>query len=496
MKNFSKLFLSIVFFIPSIFLYSQPDVSFTASETEACAPVNITFTNTTTGCSGAPTFYWQAGTGDISINENPVFNYPSGGVYTVNLTVTCDSYEVSETLDITIFDSPEASFDDTPLTGCIPYDAAFNDLSTAGDAPIDSWQWYFGDGTTGNTQNPSHSYTSTGTYNVSLIVTDENECTNQVTHNAIVSVADAPSVSFYADNPNWCTAPHTVNFFSTVTTTFGSSSTIAWNFGDGSPEGSGSNSSHTYNSSGIFDVSVTVTDDVYGCETVITQEDYIKITVAEPEYSILEGDVVCKNTEVHFVNETSYTCMWSFGDGGTSYQNTPVHTYNTGGNMSVVFTVDPGGPCESATTFNLLVEEVTASFTTNPTDLFSCTTPFTINFTNTSSANATSFVYFFQDGGSSESPNPSHSYNSPGVYQPTLTVTTDNDCMHTFIGPLITINSPDASFVGDTVEGCEPLTIDFTYNGSTPESTITNWSWNFDNGQTIPAGTSSESSTF
>lgn len=496
MKIFSKLFLTVVFFVQAVFMCSQPVVSFTASETEACAPVNITFTNTTTGCVGSATYYWQAGTGDISINENPVFNYPSGGLYTVTLTVTCDTYEVSETMDITIYDSPVAAFDETPMTGCIPFNTNFTDLSTEGDAPIDTWQWYFGDGTTGGTQNPEHIYNSTGTFNVSLIVTDENECTNQVTHNAIVSVADEPSVSFYADNPNWCTAPHTVNFFSTITTTFGSSSTIVWDFGDGSPAGSGANPTHTYNTTGVFDVSVTVTDDVYGCETVLTNEDYISITVADPEYSVLEGDVVCKSTEVHFVNETSYTCMWEFGDGGTSYQNTPVHTYNTGGNMSVVFTVDPGGPCEASTVFNLFVEEVTASFTTNPTDLFSCTTPFTVDFTNTSSANATDFVYFFQDGGSADIPNPSHSYNSPGVYQPTLTVTTDNNCMHTFIGPLITINSPDPSFIGDTIEGCEPLTIDFSYNGTTPIGSITNWSWDFGNGQTNPSGSSEESSTY
>ncbi|HNQ67309.1 MAG TPA: PKD domain-containing protein [Bacteroidales bacterium] len=496
MKIFSKLFFGLSLIILGYGLFGQPVVSFNASETEACAPVNIIFTNTSSGCSGAATYYWQAGTGDVSNNENPVFNYSNGGVYTVSLTVTCDGFDVTETMQITIFDPPVANFDDTQIKGCIPYNAVFADLSTLGDAPIDTWQWYFGDGTTGSTQNPSHLYGSTGTYNVSLIVTDENECTNQITHNALISVAGNPTASFYGDNPTWCTAPHTVNFFSTVTTTFGSASTIVWDFGDGSPAGSGASPSHTYNSTGVYDVSITVTDNVYGCETVVTQNDYVRITIAEPNYSVLEGNVVCKNTEVHFVNQTGYSCSWQFGDGGTSYQNTPVHTYNTGGNMSVVFTVDPGGPCEASTTFILLVEEVTASFTTSPSNLFSCTTPFTVNFTNTSSANATSYNYYFQDGGSSTLPNPSHSYNSPGVYQPTLTVTTANNCVHTFIGPLITINSPDASFVGDTIEGCEPLTIDFTYNGTTPLATITNWNWNFGNGQTNPSGTNTASSTY
>jgi PKD repeat protein len=78
-----------------------------------------------------------------------------------------------------------------------------------------------------------------------------------------------------------------------------------------------------------------------------------------------------------------------------------VHVYNTTGVVTVTFTVDPGGPCEAQTTFDLTVETVTASFTTNPTNLFSCTAPFNVNFTNTSSPNATDFFYVFQDGGSS-----------------------------------------------------------------------------------------------
>jgi gliding motility-associated-like protein len=495
MENFSKLFLSICLILFGIVAISQPVVSFTASESVACAPANITFTNTTTGCTGAETYLWAAGTGDVSNNENPVFNYSVGGVYTVSLTVTCDGFVVPQTMVITIFDPPIAAFSDVEMHGCNPYNAGFEDLSTIGDAPIDTWLWYFGDGTTGSTQDPSHNYITSGSYNVSLFVTDQNDCTTQVTHNGVVQVANDPVVSFQADNPTWCTAPHTVNFTSSVTTSFGLGSTLVWDFGDGSAVGSGASPTHIYSSTGVYDVTLTVTDD-YGCETIVVIDDYIRVTEAVPEYSVLEGTVVCLGEDVHFVNETGYSCLWNFGDGATSTQSTPIHVYNTTGDMSVTFTVDPGGPCEESTTFNLLVEQVIASYTTTPANLFSCTTPFTVNFTNTSTSNGTSFFYLFQDGGSSTSEDPSHTYNSTGVYQPTLTVTTVSGCFHTYIGPVITINSPSASFTGDTIEGCEPLLIDFTYNGTTPIGSITNWSWNFDNGQTIPSGTNTSSSTF
>ncbi len=481
MKNFFRLVFSIFFIFSSLFVVSQPVVSFTASTTQACAPANITFTNTSTGCSGAASYYWLAGTGDAAILENPVFNYSTGGLYTVSLRVSCDGFDVEQTMQITIFDPPIALFSSVPITGCVPYNTSFADLSTLGDVAINDWLWYFGDGTTGTGATPGHTYNSFGSYNVSLFVTDFNNCTSNVTHNGLVSVANNPVVSFTADNTNNCFAPLTANFTSNITTSFGLAATYEWNFGDGSPLNTSPNPTHIYNLAGLFDVSLTVRD-AYGCETTVFMDEYIRITEPEALYSVTEGDVVCFGTPAHFVNQTTYNCSWDFGDGSTSTQNTPTHIYSTEGFVTVTFTVDPGGSCEASTTFQLEVERVIASFTTSPTNLFSCTTPFVVNFTNASSANGTSFFYNFGDNSPpNTSPNPSHTYNSSG--STSLTVTTANLCAHTFIGPNVVINTPSASFISDEIEGCEPLTVVFTYSGSTPTANLTGWNWNFNNGE-------------
>ncbi|MDD3687210.1 MAG: PKD domain-containing protein, partial [Bacteroidales bacterium] len=484
-----KFFLFLLVCTISLFLgkmLAQPVAGFTVNTTEACAPATIICTNTTTNCTGTITHYWSIiGSPDVSSNEDATFYFASGGNYTIILQETCaegtDTYEI----DITVFDSPTANFDNTVMTGCIPYTANFTDLSVAGDGNITDWTWYFNDGFTSTDQSPEHIYNSGGIYNISLLIEDENGCTSEKTVNNLVRIANDPVVSFLADMPTMCIAPHTVNFTSTVTTSFGLNATYAWNFGDGSPLSDLPNPSHQY-SSGVFDVTLTVTDE-YGCQTTIVMDDYIRVTTTVPEYSVLEGDVVCRGAQTHFVNETGYACFWDFGDGGTSTQNTPVHVYNTTGVVTVTFIVDyPSGPCLAQTTFDLTVETVTASFTTSPTNLFSCTTPFTVNFTNTSSSNATDFFYVFQDGGSSTDEDPLHTYNESGIFQPTLTVTSEAGCMHTFLGPVINIATPSASFIGDTIEGCSPLTVDFTYNGG---STIDTYSWNFGNGQTNPDGT-------
>ncbi|MDD2385828.1 MAG: PKD domain-containing protein [Bacteroidales bacterium] len=475
---------------------TQVVVSFDASVTKACAPVNINFTNTTTGCSGTETYYWVSGTGDVSSLENPTFTYSNGGNYTVSLTITCDGTSYTETMVLTIYNRPTADFDDTHLTGCVPYTANFTDQSTPGDGAIMAWQWYFGDGTSSAITNPSHTYNTSGNFNISLIVTDFNNCTAQYTKNAMVSVAALPVISFTSNNPTYCLSPHEVNFNANVITSFGLGYTLDWNFGDGSPHGSGSPVNHNYTSDGFYDVSLIAIDD-YGCETTVVYDDYVQITTATADYLVLEGDIVCKNQNVHFQNETGYSCSWNFGDGSpVSYLNTPTHVYNTSGEKNVTFTVDPGGPCETSVSFTLTVEAVTASFTTNPTDLYSCVVPFSVEFTSNVSSNVTGYFWVFQDGGTSNLPNPTHEFTSAGVFSPALTVTTDNDCSYTYITPVVIINVPDASFVADTTEGCEPVDVEFTYTGTTPETTIVNYNWDFDNGQVNSDGGPIETSTF
>lgn len=473
-------------------IFAQPVAGFTVNKTQGCAPINIFCTNTTTNCTGGITHSWTiVGHPDISNNQDAVFNFTTGGNYTIILQETCSEGTSTFSIVITIFDSPIAKFSDVEIHECAPYDANFIDLSTPGDAAINEWTWYFDDGLTSEDQNPSHNYSAGGIYTVSLLVMDENGCTSQQTHDNLLRLAIKPVVSFVADNPTMCVAPHTVIFTSIVTTSFGISADYSWDFGDGSGLSTLPNPSHQY-LAGVFDVALTVLDE-YGCETVFQRDEYIRIAPAIPEYSVLEGNVVCKGMATHFVNETGYSCSWDFGDGGTSIQNTPVHIYNQTGPVTVTFTVDPSGLCEASTTFVLNVETVSASFTTNPTNLFSCTVPFEVSFTNTSSANASTFNYAFQDGGTATTQNSSHIYNTSGMFQPTLTVTSDAGCIHTFLGPIVNIAVPNATIIADPIEGCEQLTVDFTSAGT---STITNYNWNFGNGQNSENGSNVENSVY
>lgn len=180
------------------------------------------------------------------------------------------SHTVYDTVKVSI--TPNANFSGTPLFGCAPLTTNFTDVSSInGNAPITNWSWNFGDGNTSTLQNPAHIYNTPGVYTVSLTVTDSIGCPNTETKNAYTQ-AIGPDVNFGANQTIIC--PNTtVNF--TDSTIFGAPITSwTWDFGDASPNSNLQNPSHTYTSSGIYTVSLTVTD-IDGCTRTYTINNYI-----------------------------------------------------------------------------------------------------------------------------------------------------------------------------------------------------------------------------
>ncbi len=160
--------------------------------------------------------------------------------------------------------APTANFSATPTIGFVPLQVNFTDTSTASTGnTITTWYWTFGDGTTSNMPAPAHTYSTPGTYPVSLTVRDTANRSNTLTKpNYIVANAAspvAPVADFSASSPRTGMAPLTVTFINNSTDTV--TGTIwSWNFGDGSPISPDQNPTHIYASSGTYTVSLTATD--------------------------------------------------------------------------------------------------------------------------------------------------------------------------------------------------------------------------------------------
>ena len=189
-----------------------------------------------------------------------------------------------------------------------------------------------------------------------------------------------------------------------------------WTFGDGATSKE-KNPVHTYAKAGTYNVQLTAKNitksDTYSQNVTISQADLTPI--AKFTYS--------KNgLTVKFINSSTnaQSYKWEFGDGQTSTETNPSHTYTNYETYSVKLTAINGSKSNSYTQSLTLTEVTpTASYT------YKTEHPLKAVFTNTSK-NATSYVWDFGDGTTSTEKNPTHKYQTIGVYKVKLTAKNSN----------------------------------------------------------------------
>ncbi|HWQ47644.1 MAG TPA: PKD domain-containing protein [Methanosarcina sp.] len=163
-----------------------PNADFSSNVTSGKAPLNVAFTDKSTG---SPTSWkWRFGDGTFSTTKNPIHTYFKAGKYTVSLTVKNASGSNKKTkknyIDVTTLKVPVAAFSGFPTSGKVPLNVQFTDKSTG--FPI-SWKWSFGDGTYSAAKNPSHTYSKAGKYTVSLTVKNEKGSNTKMISNYITA---------------------------------------------------------------------------------------------------------------------------------------------------------------------------------------------------------------------------------------------------------------------------------------------------------------------
>ena len=160
-----------------------PTAEFTYSPSDPTTQDTVQFTDQSTDFDGSiVSWSWDFGDGATSTLENPTHQFDEG-TYTVILTVTDDDGATDMHTDtVTVSNvGPIADFSYSPTTPSTLDDVSFTDLSVDSDGSISSWSWDFDDGVTSSDQHPIHSFSTVGTYQVSLTVTDDDGATNSVT---------------------------------------------------------------------------------------------------------------------------------------------------------------------------------------------------------------------------------------------------------------------------------------------------------------------------
>lgn len=448
------------FYEVEIEIITLPYADFDASPTEGCDPMEVQFYNYSSSNSNSYSWSFPGGSPPTSTAFEPVVIYETPGTYPVTLTAINDAGTNVYTLNnfITLNPQPNATF----TYEAEGLEATFNSTGSVGN----TYSWNFGDGGTSTLPNPVHIYSDGGSYSVTLVVT--NECGTD-SYQDFVIITSAPVAAFSSNVTSGC-APLVVQF---TNQSVGSITSFNWVFEGGSPATSTlPNPLVTYNNTGTFDVTLTVSN-LAGSD-VQFNPNYITVhpqTVSDFDFSINGMQVSFTNQSS---NATSYT--WSFGDGFTSDDEDPTHTYSQGGVYTVTLTST--GICGDAiSTAQVTIESLpVANFSFQQNG--DCA-PAQVQYTNQSSSNVTGFKWTFEGGTPSISSqaNPLVTYNSAGTFDVQLVVfaPAGNDTLS--MSSVITVgNQPSAGFLINSSE----LTVT-TENISTNAST---YEWHFGDGQT------------
>jgi len=419
---------------------------------------------------------------------------PTPGAYGTT-TVTCATAATKGMMSIalkpTAVPVPVANFSGTPTSGNAPLGVSFTDTST--NSPT-SWSWTFGDGGVSTAQNPSHTYQNAGGVTllrtVSLTATNAGGSNTNTKNNYITVNPPAPVAAFSA-TPTTGTAPLAVSFTDTSTS---SPTSWLWEFGDGATS-SEQNPSHTYQNAGgvtlLRTVTLTATND--GGSDTETKTDYIAVvppaTAAGFSAAPTTGTapLAVSFTDTSTSSPTSW--LWEFGDGATSSEQNPTHTYENAGGVTLLRTVSltaanaGGSDTKTKTDYITVVPPApVAAFSAAPT---SGTAPLGVSFGDLSTNSPTSWSWDFGDGGSSTAQNPSHTYENTGgvTLLRTVSLTAGNDggsdteTKTDYIA--VVPAAPVAEFSATPTAGTAPLGVSFS---DLSTNSPTSWLWDFGDG--------------
>lgn len=316
--------------------------------TSGCAPLTVNFSNTS---NNGLSFVWNFGDGSPVVSSfDATHTFTAAGTYTVTLAASNSNacFVTNDTARLLIVvdtNSIKPGFTYTLIDSCGPYNASFANTSQLGTTPGASgwttYNWYFSDGGsfTGNTP-PNHSFPGTGTYTVTLVMTDTTACNSPDTVQQVLSITSF-NVSAQFTIPDTICIGTPVN--PVVTSTNGQ--TYSWTFGDGQSSNAPA-PGITYTSTGTYVVTFIVTNpqSCNGADTFTHSITVIDAPTADftfaPVIPVANEPTTYTNLSV---NATKY--LWEFGDGNTSADVNPVHQFNNTGTYNTCLTAYNASNC-------------------------------------------------------------------------------------------------------------------------------------------------------
>lgn len=344
------------------------DAEFELVLSDSCSlPSNLTVVNTSSG-NGILDYSWNFGNGQTSIDENPpIISYTTFGEFTISLLLTSDFACVDELSQSISIEEKFVLF--TSSATCLPSPTQFTNESMSS---MNTFDWDFGDPSSGtentsNLENPSHLFSSSGQYTVTLTASIEGQCEN--TYELIIDVLEAPEIDYEIDQSLICEVPASIP----ISINNSNVSSFIWNVyysEDSELYSSGSNFSNTINFNNFtnsvldtyYDFSLEVIFD-NGCISTIEEEDFF--TVDAIQLSTEVGPIeLCEGEILYAADLTDYApgidgYEWDWGDGTPiSELQSDQHEYSSG-SYTLNFSLSTPAGCSKDTSILVLVGNVT-----------------------------------------------------------------------------------------------------------------------------------------
>lgn len=472
---------------------------------EGCVPLEVQFTAPV----GNGSYFWDFKDGSFSNLQNPVPIFTEPGDYAVTFHEV-QGGPVLKTINITVYPKPEIKFDNTSL-GCVPYNAEFtNQTDISSSVSINNYVWVFGDGDRLEGQeNPSHIYSQTGSYNVSLgIETEYPSCNVTTLFYDIVEVTNSPQASFSTTPSDLfsCTDPINVSFNNASTGT--KNLQYSWDLGNGITSSGLNPSNQTYRE-GQYIINLEVSyPDAPSCKSNFSKS--VSIGTPKPVIELSE-DSFCMNETIKVKTPTPGRLTWDVDEDHVIFlppfipESQKFHQrefelgYVKRGERTISLNVvSPDGRCTGDTSVNVLIKGFDIEVVSSPD--YVCDLPQTFTYDVVSSVELDKYEWTFS--GLSDTTMLTDSIRNPvrtldstdsepyyhkghwinNIYAKVTGTSEALQCSFSASFSNV-INLPVAYFKPLTpTKGCAPLNVSFEAQNYYLEKEIVKFYWNYGDG--------------
>lgn len=446
-------------FTHTLVLRPNPVLSFTPNAAP-CA-TQFSFANTSSISSGAISSYsYSFGDGSGTLLQNPTHNYPGPGAYPVKFKAT-STFGCSDSVIQSVIIHPPPLLSFSPPSHCINTLVNFTNTSVVPSVTgvpagtVVSYNWNLGNGQTSSLQNPSATYTSSGTFTITLSCTSDQGCISSLSQT--LGIFPPPVIDFSA-NP-LCDINGT-SFAPITSTSIASGSIVSyfWNFGDGSTSTLQS-PLHIFNAPGIYTITYTGISNNSCVQTVIKT-----LTIAPtPTIAFNTFSINACTPNFTFVNTSSISAgsisySWNFGGSNSSTAASPSYTFPGVGSYTVRLIGESQLGCKDTAIANINIYPFPIVTMSVPASCESAV--FTVS-TTAVSGSVTSYNWNFGDPGSganntSTLQSPTHAYQNIGTYVLSLQIISNLNCVSINTTQILVRPNPFSAFNTFPPDACTP----------------------------------------